>query len=369
MPEERYTPPETSDVLDPVEDEAEKDELVPFVAYDVTSYGSDPDVEGLVRRIKKEEIFIPPFQRDYVWRQAEASKFVESLLLGLPVPGIFLATDPTTNKMLVIDGQQRLKSLMFYYDGFFNPKEGEKRHKVFSLIDVQERFKGKTYKKLEEKDRLRLDNSVIHATIVKQVSPPGDDTSVYHIFARLNSGGRRLAPQEIRVALYHGPLMNTVRKLNENIAWRNIIGKPHQRMKDQELILRFMALYKELDKYSRPMGEFINKYAGRNKMATETYLSDISAKFINCCTKLSSALGKEIFRPSGTINAAVFDSCMVGLAYRLENVNPVDLRSLKSAYELLLKDKDYWEAVSRSTADNAFVVRRVDKAKAAFASI
>ena len=369
MNEEHDAPPEEPGAIEPIEDETEKDEVVPFVAYDVTSYGSDPDVEGLVRRIKKEEIFIPPFQRDYVWRQSEASKFIESLLLGLPVPGIFLATDPSTNKMLVIDGQQRLKSLMFFYDGFFNPKEGEKRHKVFSLIDVQERFKGKTYKTLDEKDRLRLDNSVIHATIVKQVSPPGDDTSVYHIFARLNSGGRRLAPQEIRVALYHGPLMDTVRNLNENVAWRKIIGKPHLRMKDQELILRFMALYKELDKYSRPMGEFLNKYAGRNKMATEAYLRNISSVFINCCVTFGQALGKDVFRPSGTINVAVYDSCMVGMAYRLENAKPVDMASLKSAYDSLLNDTQYEEAVSRSTADTTFVVRRIEKAKAAFASV
>ena len=95
------------------------DEVVPLVSYDVTSYGSDPEVEGLVGRLRRGDIIIPPFQRDYVWRQPEASKFIESLLLGLPVPGVFFATDPNTNKQLVIDGQQRLKTLLFFYDGFF----------------------------------------------------------------------------------------------------------------------------------------------------------------------------------------------------------------------------------------------------------
>jgi uncharacterized protein with ParB-like and HNH nuclease domain len=118
---------------------------VPPVSYDVTSYGSDPDVEGLVRRIKRGDILIPPFQRDYVWRQPEASRFIESLLLGLPVPGIFFATDPETNKLLVIDGQQRLKSLLFFYDGYFNPRPDDKRRRVFNLVKVQEPFEGKTY--------------------------------------------------------------------------------------------------------------------------------------------------------------------------------------------------------------------------------
>ncbi|MCH8923268.1 MAG: DUF262 domain-containing protein, partial [Planctomycetes bacterium] len=82
----------------------DEEEEVPTVSYDVTSYGSDPDVEGLVRRLHREEIIVPPFQRDYVWRQPEASRFIESLLLGLPVPGVFFATDPETNNLLVIDG-------------------------------------------------------------------------------------------------------------------------------------------------------------------------------------------------------------------------------------------------------------------------
>jgi uncharacterized protein with ParB-like and HNH nuclease domain len=120
-----------------VEDESEQDESVPYISYDVTSYGSNPDVEGLVRRIKRGDIPIPPFQRDCVWRQPEASRFIESLLLGLPIPGIFFATDPETNKLLVIDGQQRLKSLLFCYDGYFNPRPDDKRRRVFNLVKVQ----------------------------------------------------------------------------------------------------------------------------------------------------------------------------------------------------------------------------------------
>jgi len=61
-----------------------------------------------------------------VWRLPEASRFVESILLGLPVPGIFLAKDAESNKLLVIEGQQRLKTLQFFLEGFFNPKVGDK---------------------------------------------------------------------------------------------------------------------------------------------------------------------------------------------------------------------------------------------------
>ncbi len=134
----------------------QEDDVVPSVSYDVTSYGSDPEVEGLVGRLNRGDIIIPSFQRDYVWRQPEASKFIESLLLGLPVPGVFFATEAKSNKKLVIDGQQRLKTLKFFYEGYFNPQPGDKRQRVFSLTKVQEPFEGKTYKTLEESDRVRL---------------------------------------------------------------------------------------------------------------------------------------------------------------------------------------------------------------------
>lgn len=64
---------------------SEQEEVTPTVSYDVSSYGSDPEVEVLVNRLRRGDIIIPPFQRDYVWRQPEASKFIESLLLGGPV--------------------------------------------------------------------------------------------------------------------------------------------------------------------------------------------------------------------------------------------------------------------------------------------
>jgi hypothetical protein len=102
---------------DNVNDEAASDDTVIPEPYDITSYGADYDVEGIVRRLRRGEIFMPSFQREYVWNQTEASRIIESLLLGLPVPGVFIATDLITRRFLVIDGQQRLKTLLFFYTG------------------------------------------------------------------------------------------------------------------------------------------------------------------------------------------------------------------------------------------------------------
>src|SRR5262249_4701723 len=91
---------------DKVQDEAASDDTVPPVRYEVASFGIDYDVEGIVRRLQRGDMVIPSFQRTYIWKLTEASRFIESLLLGLPIPGVFLAEEPETNRLLVIDGQQ-----------------------------------------------------------------------------------------------------------------------------------------------------------------------------------------------------------------------------------------------------------------------
>lgn len=92
------------------------DDIVPF-RYSITSYGADYPVDALIKRIQAGDVFIPSFQRAYVWDAKRASRFIESLLLGLPVPGIFLSREEDTDRLLVIDGQQRLRTLQYFYRG------------------------------------------------------------------------------------------------------------------------------------------------------------------------------------------------------------------------------------------------------------
>jgi hypothetical protein len=128
----------------PVVDDTETDDMVAPVQYDITSFGADYDAEGLVKRLQRDDIFIPLFQRDFVWTQKEASRFVESLLLGLPVPGIFMAREAASKQLLVIDGQQRLKTLRFFFEGVFNPDSDANNQRVFKLVGVQRQFEERT---------------------------------------------------------------------------------------------------------------------------------------------------------------------------------------------------------------------------------
>jgi hypothetical protein len=234
---------------------------------------------------------------------------------------------------------------------------------------VQPEFEGKTYKNLDETDRIRLDNSIIHSTIVKQESPSDDDTSIFHIFARLNNGGRRLTDQEIRVALYHGSFIEKIKELNKYKHWRDVFGAPSNRLKDQEFILRFFALLFPWRSYTKPMKEFLNRFVDKYRNEDPELLQNWEKRFHETIDVAWQAFGKTAFRPSGTINAAVFDSVMVGLAQRLEKGPINTLDRIRMTYQQLLSDPEYTEAISRATSDEQSVGRRLRKAREAFAEI
>lgn len=353
---------------DDVFDEAESDPTVPPIRYEISSYGIDFDVKGLVDRLRQDKVFVPEFQRSFVWTLPDSSRFIESLLLGLPVPGIFLARDPSSQKLFVIDGQQRLRSLQYFYDGVFKPDPSRRSQRAFRLTNVQRQFENKRYADLDERSRQILDDSVLHATIVKQDTPKDDDTSIHHVYERLNSGGRRLHPQEIRTAICGGTLIDGIRGANTHPSWRRLFGAKSARLKDEEMILRFMALYEWLSDYERPMEEFLSKFAQKNRHVTGKRLTEPLSLFRKSMDCILRAVGERAFRPERNFNAAVFDSVAYGIAQRLAKGKAGTRASIKKAYKRLLTDKRYLKAISRSTADKAFVQRRLRKAAKAFAS-
>lgn len=358
-----------------VDDLDEVSEVLPE-SFSITSYGADYPVDGLVKRLDAGDIIIPlfsmepeqgqttvGFQREFVWKKSQADRFIESLLLGLPVPSIFLVKEPN-GKFLVLDGQQRLRTLAGFYSGVFQGTE-------FKLSAVQKRWENKTYKSLHPDDRRRLDDSILHAIIVRQDEPTEDQSSIYMIFERLNSGGTILQPQEIRVALYHGPFASLLSKLNENSDWRKLFGRKSSRLKDIELILRFLGLYFHSGSYAKPMKAFLNCYMASNRNLTKQPEEIIRPLFENTASAIFNGIGSQAFRPfGGAVNAAVLESVMYGVASRLSTNKPItEPTTLASAYELLMKSDKYQKAVSRATADEDSVNTRLAESKTAFATV
>lgn len=280
-------------------------------------------------------------------------------MLGLPVPSIFLVKEPN-GKFLVLDGQQRLRTLHGFYTGVFQGVQ-------FKLSEVQEQWVGKAYKTLHADDRRRLDNSILHAIIVRQDEPTEDQSSIYLIFERLNAGGTILQPQEIRVALYHGDFASLLSKLNENKEWRTLYGRKSSRLKDIELILRFLGLYFHSGSYKKPMKGFLNRYMAANRDLSKQSEDVIRPIFESTVSTILNGIGVYAFRPYGsTINAAVLESVMYGVASRI-SIGPLrEPQALKIVYNELLESTTYKKAVSRATADEESVSKRLAEAKAAF---
>ncbi|MFX4223322.1 MAG: hypothetical protein ACMVO3_21505 [Thalassobaculum sp.] len=197
-------------------------------------------------------------------------------------------------------------------------------------------------------------------------SPEDDDTSIYHVFERLNTGGSKLYPQEIRNCVDHGPFVELLNDVNDNSLWREIFGKKNSRLKDQELILRFWAMFYNRENYERPMKEFLNKFSSANKHIGAEKASELKVVFERAIEVIYNSLGTKPFRPQRNLNAAVFEAVMVGVAERLRSEAPIDLHEIKTAYDGLMQDGQFQAAYLRSTADEENVAARINLAVSAF---
>jgi uncharacterized protein with ParB-like and HNH nuclease domain len=350
------------DLKEHIEDESET-EGSGSLKFSITSYGADYPVETIVGRLKSQAFFVPPFQRQFVWSQRHASRFIESLLMGLPVPGIFLYKDAKTSRHLVVDGQQRLRTLQFYYEGNFL------EHK-FRLVGVRDEWEGQTYKDLTPAEQLKLDDSIVHATIFQQDEPRDQLKSLYFVFERINSGGMRLSPQEIRNCISDGPILPAARSLNEDKNWRGIFGsKYNKRLKDQELVLRALAMIAWRDKYQSPMHEFLNEFVNYVDIS-KAELDRLTSRFKSAIQLVNTCYGNKAFRPSRALNAAVFEAVMVGVTSRLASAKTApDPKKFTVAYEKLLKNEDFLKACERATAREDTLKARQDLAIAAFKGV
>jgi hypothetical protein len=275
-----------------------------------------------------------------------------------------LSKEYDTQKLLVVDGQQRLRTLEYFYNGVFKPTNRE-----FALSSVQEEFAGTTIKTLKAESRRRLDDSIIHATIMKQDEPSEDNSSIYYIFERLNTGGTPLSPQEIRTCIFQGEFCELLKELNENKTWRSIYGKHSSRMRDQELILRFFALYYNGNKYAKPMKKFLNAYMGKNRHLKHQSREGLSNLFACAIETAISVMGTDAFKYKRGILASLFDCGMVGMSRRLEKGPIRNLTRAKEKYMELLTNGDFVNLILESTSDESNVASRLNMATKAFADV
>ena len=239
------------------------------------------------------------------------------------MPPVFFYIDEE-NKNLVIDGQQRILSAVYFFDGYFGEESGRGKRQVFRLAGLDER-------------------------------------SPYHIFERLNTGGTTLKPHEIRNCVFRGEFAARLRELNENVDWRKLVGKvehdKHQR--DVVLILRVFALSRRWQSYEKPMKEYLNVVMKRNRKGTSQAVARFGDLFSKTSELLVEELGERQFHIRGPLNASVLDSVFGTLMDNLGRV-PHDL---SNRYRQLLQDQAFLNGTHTSTTDTQVLRSRFKIAK------
>lgn len=208
--------------------------------FNISSWGADLSFREIIMMYDEGELLKPELQRNYVWTKLEASRFIDSILLGLPVPSIFFAK-VEDEKKLIIDGYQRIMTIYDFVKGVFSGNN--QSFKLSNSDAINNRWRNKTFVELTEDEQIRIRATTIHAIIFEQ-KQPRNDNGMYQIFERINTGGKTLKSQEIRNCIYQGDMNTLLMDLNKEEVWRNILQneKLDSRMLDIELILRFFSI-------------------------------------------------------------------------------------------------------------------------------
>lgn len=356
----------------------------PVGEYEITISPNDWNIATIVNFIDSGAVKIPGFQRNFVWDLKRASKLIESIIIGLPIPQIFLYEEGR-NSFLVIDGQQRLMSIYYFTKQRFPRKE--KRNELRRIFDEHGRipdnifaddayfekfnlnlperlpeqrnkFKGRNYGTLDEY-KLTFDLRTIRNVIVKQIAPKDDISAVYEIFNRLNTGGANLSPQEIRTSLYHSPFYDLLYRLNLKPAWRRVLGieEPDLHMKDIEFLLRGFAMLETHAAYGSAMARFLNTFSKQARKFDEagiTYRSDLFDSFLASCARLEP----DAFEgSSGRFSITLYESVFFAVCTQPFRNQELVAGTIDPATIQQLKNDPAFQAASQSRTTSASNVR------------
>lgn len=358
------------DVIQHIRDE-DNDAYSDDSLFNIKPWGADLSFRELIQRYNDDELVKPELQRKYVWDRAEASRFIDSLLLGLPVPSIFLAQTPN-EKLLIIDGYQRIMTVYDFVRGVFT-RDG----KSFSLSrseKINKRWRGKSFVELSDAEQRRVRNTTIHAIIFAQQQPSEEDTSLFQVFERINTSGRSLLPQEIRNCVAQGNFNSLLFSLNEYAPWRLLFGlqEVDARMRDMEYILRFFALtsntFSQDTREKISLRRFLDLYMKSNATLSQDRLKEMHDKFTAVINLVIDSFGSSAFHNISSTDSlkfvpkfspTIFDSTVIAADYVLRVGGfkiPADVHEARRS---LLQNPEYRSAISQETMKKESIKRRV----------
>lgn len=226
----------------------------------------------------------PQFQREFVWPPAKQIELIESVLARVPLP-VFYLSEEDEEKILVVDGQQRLTTLFAFMDGGFPTAPlGPRARFVLTGLKFTPEYNGQGFEDLSAKERRRFESTPLTCFILQ---PDTDPAAKFEVFRRLNQGAAELNPQEIRNALYGGPGLEMLRALAApDGRFREVAGSNREygaRKRADELVLRAVAfLWRPWwDEYKGDLQSFLNDTLTRLNMLPADQLEALRQRFLH----------------------------------------------------------------------------------------
>lgn len=312
----------------------------------------DYSVDQLTSHVEKAKIVLieVPYQREYVWDDTKASRLIESLLLNVPIPVCYFAENED-NTWEVIDGLQRVQSIVRFLKNEF----------ALRGLSVQTELNGKRFKELPTRDQRRIESRTLRFVVITQESHPDIK---FDVFERLNTGAVKLLPQELRNCIYRGDFNDALHDIADDPSYRAALRRPRDpRMRDEEMALRFLALYSDLPGYKPPLTQFLNEYMRKNR--TKTPDANAVAVFKDTMLTISKVIEDGAFNmlrdgvPTANINRALFDAVSLSIAFADRPQVIKKARAVERAHMTVIQNEDFAPLVGRATADRSRMHSRV----------
>ena len=364
--------------LDNEKDEDEEDDL--SGKRKIYTEQGDPEVDSLHRRFTKGRLHVQPiYQRQFVWDKIKSSRLIESALLDIPIPIVYLSEEKD-GKENVIDGQQRLTAFFSFIDGKF-PNNSE-----FKLagLKVFTELNGKKFNELSEEFQDKISTYKMRVIKFKKES---DGDLQFEIFARLNTGSVPLNDQELRNCVFRGRFNELIKELSQDKDFKYLIGiaTPDRRMKDRELVLRFAAFhFNTYLNYYAPIKKFLNDTMEKYQNISSADESNLRNAFKNTVSIILSLLDNNAFKryyrgdeknkngrwETQKFNVSLFDIMMYSFAREDKNTVFQNLDRIREALiDLMTTDQDFIDSIELSTSSKKAVTIRFDKWRFALQAI
>jgi len=269
---------EENDYDNELVDEFEDIENQKVSRYSLISYSVDKSIENLIKWIRNDKLIIPDFQRDFVWKYDQSVRFIETILLNLPVPSIMVykVLENSREKFILVDGLQRVKTLEQFTGGTWKNESSKSR--TFKINLKNSEWYGKTYETLSEEDKEHFEDYSFSTIMFENTTADeiSRNNSMYDIFNRINTGSEKLTDQEVRNAIFQGDALNFLQEKSKETVFQKLVSihkKYMKREKDLDFLLRlatYRNIYIQLKKNSKEIsddyhGEYENNVITTNK--------------------------------------------------------------------------------------------------------